>query len=116
MAKAVELLNSRLEAMGAQYNQGMGRSDQPITLLKPHAQAVFSALQEGGPAFFPVLAMAPRATSSWPQGGGPKPPGGIPRADYSSMVGGKAVTALDPSKGVLGRPTATSTIRSPRRR
>jgi hypothetical protein len=105
MAKAVELLNSRLEAMGAQYNQGMSRSDQPITLLKPHAQAVFTALQEGGTGILPGDNKTPPPPPLTPQGGGPKPPGGIPRADYSSMVGGpgKAVTALDPSKGVLGQ-------------
>lgn len=104
MSKAVELLNSRLEAMGAQYNQGMSRSDQPITLLKPHAQAVFTALQEGGTGILPDDNKTPPPPPLTP-GGGSKPPGGIPRADYSSMVGGpgKEVTALDPSKGVLGQ-------------
>jgi hypothetical protein len=90
MAKAMELLNSRLDALGAQYNQGMGRSDQPISLLKPHAQAVFQALQEGGSGVLPDAGgngpAAPPPVG--PTGGGKGPPGGIPRADYLGMVGG----------------------------
>jgi hypothetical protein len=86
MAKAVELLNSRLESLGAQYSQGMGRSADPMTFLKPHAQAVFQALQTGGNGILPGAAPPPGPLT--PGGGPPKPPGGVPRADFSSMVGG----------------------------
>jgi hypothetical protein len=99
MAKAVELLNSRLEALSAQYGQGMGRSADPMTFLKPHAQAVFQALQQGGSG---VLPSGPGSAPPPPplgQGGGPRPPGGVPRADYSSMTGapGQSLAVTDPN-------------------
>jgi hypothetical protein len=89
MAKAVELINSRLDALGAQYNQGMSRSDQPITLLKPHAQAVFSALQEGGSGVVPDQGKgnaAPPIVGGSGPGGGPPKLG--PTPDYGQMTGG----------------------------
>lgn len=40
----VELLNARLSAIGDQYNQGMGTTEDPLTLLNPKAQAVIARL------------------------------------------------------------------------
>lgn len=46
--KGVELLNSRLDALGSQYSTGMGKSSNPLELLNPHARTVFTALAPGG--------------------------------------------------------------------
>jgi hypothetical protein len=104
IGKAVQLLDSRLQALGDAYSQGMGRSSDPMTFLNPHAQAVFNALGPNGDGNVPDL---PKDFGGAPPilGGGDTPPpapppsagppsvspvlpGGIPRADYSSMVGG----------------------------
>jgi len=47
---AVDLLNSRLDALGQQYNQGMGTTKQGIELLSPHAQAAYAKLTGNPPA------------------------------------------------------------------
>lgn len=47
--QGVNLLHSRLESLGDEYNAGMGRSDSPISLLNPHAQEVMRTL--GGAAY-----------------------------------------------------------------
>jgi hypothetical protein len=76
IGKAVELLDSRLQALGDQYNRGLGQSKDPITLLSPHAQAVYNALGPGGNGNVPP----PDA------GGGGRPQiGGGPQ---QSLVGG----------------------------
>lgn len=41
------LINSRLEALGEQYSQGMGRSSDPIRLLTPDKQAMFDRMRNG---------------------------------------------------------------------
>lgn len=38
------LLDSRLESLSDQYNRGMGRTDDPINLLQPHAREVYERL------------------------------------------------------------------------
>lgn len=77
IGKAVELLDSRLQALGDQYNRGLGQSKDPITLLSPHAQAVYNALGPGGSGNVPP----PDAS-----GGGGRPQiGGGPA---QSLVGG----------------------------
>ena len=38
------LLKSRLDALGDQYQQGMGTTAQPFQLLNPHAKAAYAAL------------------------------------------------------------------------
>jgi hypothetical protein len=48
----VTLLNSRLSAIGDQYNQGMGTTADPLTLLNPHAQSVLQKVS-GAPAAAP---------------------------------------------------------------
>jgi hypothetical protein len=40
----VELLDGRLQALADQYNRGMGRTDDPISLLQPKARAVYEKL------------------------------------------------------------------------
>lgn len=90
VAKAMELLNSRLDALSGQYQQGMGKSVDGITFLKPHAQAIFQHLAEGGDGILPTA--GPTAPPKIGGGGNnpPAPPGGgtVPHADYSAMVGG----------------------------
>jgi hypothetical protein len=38
------LLHSRIEAIGDQYNQGMGTTKDPLTLLNPKAQSVLNKI------------------------------------------------------------------------
>ena len=42
---AVELIRSRLDALRTQYNQGMGRSDQEVNFLNPHARKAWDSIQ-----------------------------------------------------------------------
>lgn len=91
IGKAVELLNSRLMAMGDEYEQGMNRSSDPLTFLNPHAREVFNALAPGGPGVY---------TGS--KGGGGAPPsigGGSPRIPGSL---GPAPSAFDNGAGGAG--------------
>lgn len=46
--KAVDLMNSRLFALGDQYNRGMGTTADPFTLLSSHAREVLEELGVGG--------------------------------------------------------------------
>jgi hypothetical protein len=40
----VNLLDSRLGALATQYNRGMGKSSEPLSLLDPHAREVYQLL------------------------------------------------------------------------
>ena len=71
-----DLLKSRIDALGSQYSQGMGRSVDGMTLLNPHAAATFDAIHSGAP-----LPQAGGNTPPPPLMGGatpPPPPGGAP--------------------------------------
>ncbi len=46
---AIELLNSRLDALAEQYNQGMGTTKQGIELLSPKAQEAYTKLTGAAP-------------------------------------------------------------------
>jgi lysozyme family protein len=58
-----ELVNSRLEAIGEQYHQGMGLTKQPITLLTPDKQRAFQRLMGGQAQAAPTP--APANASGW---------------------------------------------------
>jgi hypothetical protein len=47
---AIELLKSRIEAIGDQYNRGMGTTKDPMKLLSDKAQAAVERLEGGQPA------------------------------------------------------------------
>ncbi len=68
IANGVELMGSRLNALQDQYQTGMGRSDQPVQLIKPGiataARKRFGVDLGGGAA----PASQPRAASSAPSG------------------------------------------------
>ena len=49
----VDLLNSRTEAIGDQYNQGMGTTADPLTLLNPKAADVIKRIKGGNPSATP---------------------------------------------------------------
>lgn len=49
IGSAIELMNSRLEALGQQYNQGMGASKNGIELLSPQAQKAYLKLTGSNP-------------------------------------------------------------------
>lgn len=44
MRQFTNLLDSRLGSLSDQYNRGMGRTDDPMNLLQPHAKAVYEKL------------------------------------------------------------------------
>lgn len=61
--EGVQLLNSRLEAVAHKYNQGMGTAKQPMEILSPEAQKVYTRLTgqepsatEAGPKAKPTTA------------------------------------------------------------
>lgn len=43
--KALDLMDSRLSALGEKYNQGMGTTKQPLELLSPEAQKAYMRLR-----------------------------------------------------------------------
>lgn len=45
--QAVELLHSRINAVGDQYNRGMGKTTDPVSLLSPKAQETLQRLEGG---------------------------------------------------------------------
>lgn len=80
--QAVELLRSRIEAIGDQYNKGMSATSDPIRLLSKKAQETLRRIEGGGA---PHGQPAPHAA---PQGAPAPAPGGfkyIGRADEPSM-------------------------------
>lgn len=44
---AIDLMNGRLQALGARYNQGMGKTADPLQLLTPKAQQTLGRLSGG---------------------------------------------------------------------
>lgn len=59
--RAIELLRSRIDAVGDQYNRGMGKKTDPVELLSPKARATMERLegtsdqpQEAAPAIDPA--------------------------------------------------------------
>jgi hypothetical protein len=50
VANIVGLLNSRIEELGQQYTQGMGKTTDPFTLLNPHAAEILRHIRGGGGA------------------------------------------------------------------
>ena len=48
VTQAADLIGSRINAVGTQYNVGMGKASDPVTLLSPHAQEVYSKLSVPG--------------------------------------------------------------------
>jgi hypothetical protein len=64
LKNAVDLLDSKLGALGDQYNQGMGLSEDPFRLLNSHAQQVYQRLL--GPSGAPSAAgSAPASAGGW---------------------------------------------------
>lgn len=47
ITQAIELLDSRVNALGEEYNAGMGRADDPMTLLSPHSREVLGRINPG---------------------------------------------------------------------
>lgn len=45
---ALNLMDGRLQALGAKYNQGMGTTTDPIQLLSPEAQTAYTKLRSAG--------------------------------------------------------------------
>jgi hypothetical protein len=106
IAQGVDLLNSRLQALGSQYNQGLSRSDDPISLLNPHSQAVFTSLAHGGTGILPDDTGGPQAPPALGPGGPPPMggdglPGSVPKADFSGMTGANASLATGDPNNVL---------------
>lgn len=47
---ALDLMNGRMQAIGQQYNQGMGTTKDPLELLSPEAQRAYQKLSGGKPS------------------------------------------------------------------
>lgn len=67
----VDLLNSRINALGDQYKAGMGREADPLTLLKPQAAFALTRLQGGGEAAATEAAARAGFYTRWREKGGP---------------------------------------------
>lgn len=87
------LLHDRVQEIGEEYNAGMGRSDDPLTLLSPDARASFYRIQgipppadNAGPD-----AGAPPTAGGPPAGGAPPPPN--PAAPTAGGGPGPAIVA-----------------------
>jgi len=85
VATALDLLDSRLEQMGQQYSQGMGKSIDPIQLLSPKSAAIYKQLKGMEPPV--TTAAAPRmgAPTVGTVQGGYKFKGGDP-ADKANWI------------------------------
>ncbi len=57
ITQAVDLLHSRIDAVGEQYQKGMGTTADPVTLLSPEARKTLKRL-EGGASSSPAAASA----------------------------------------------------------
>jgi len=76
-----DLLTSKIQAMGEQYNKGMGTTKQGIELLNPHAQKVYNTLlglPDDGQA---VSAPQPVATTP-----APPPNAAMPAASVDDLL------------------------------
>lgn len=62
--QAVDLLESRIEAVGDQYNRGMGTTRQALELLNPKARATLERLKDGALAARPQPSTQPARVSS----------------------------------------------------
>lgn len=101
-----ELINSRVEALGEQYQQGMGTTKDPLTLLTPDKQKAFRRLmgeagqedQSAAPA--PSSGAAPAMPQKGATASGPTPPTSMLKEGHNSnftngqvwtLRGGRAV-------------------------
>jgi hypothetical protein len=113
IGKAVELLDSRLQALNDAYSTGMGRSADPMEFLNPHARAVFGALGPGGDGNVPDL---PKNFGGAPPvlGGDDKPPP-PPPAPPGIGPGGADYTGMEerPQTGVSGFGDKTRNVFDP---
>jgi hypothetical protein len=67
--QAVELLKGRIDAVGDQYNRGMGKTTDPLTLLSPKAKASFERLSGGGAEDAAPTGVQEGATATNPETG-----------------------------------------------
>lgn len=48
--KAVDLMDGRLQALGQQYNQGMGKTADPLELLSPESRSIYNKIKGISPS------------------------------------------------------------------
>lgn len=82
--QAVELLRSRIEAVGDQYNRGMGKTTDPLELLSPKARHGIQRLSGESPHEDPRTAAPAKAAG--------KP---ITRAEFDALPSGASFPAPD---------------------
>jgi hypothetical protein len=78
---AVNLLSSRLDALGSQYSRGMGTTADPMKLLTPKAVQTLRKLPGGQEA---LQEYDPSAAKSAPAGGGQSSGAAAPSWRYSA--------------------------------
>lgn len=69
--EGLKLLKGRIDALGDQYNRGMGRTQDPVSLLSPPARAIFQRLSGGESAGQTTVGGMPAASA--PAAGVPRP-------------------------------------------
>jgi hypothetical protein len=67
IGEIVNLLGSKLDSLGEQYNRGMGKSEDPLRLINPHAAETLAKLRKDGGAIAGASS-APPAYAKTPQG------------------------------------------------
>jgi hypothetical protein len=82
---AVDLMHGRMDAVAHQYEQGMGKSVNPLHLLSPEAANTLQRIQGGHPT--PPRAAAPAAQSGLP-GAGSVDPAHLSNADLMKALQG----------------------------
>jgi len=94
MEMAVHLLDSRLQAMGDAYQRGMGKSEDPINFLAPHAQAVYHALGPGGDGHIMDFGKPPAGGPSGTGGGGGDPTPLVPASGATRDIPDPQASAM----------------------
>ncbi len=89
MKQFVNLLDSRLMSLSDQYNRGMGRTAEPLTLLEPKARSVFEKLTGGQPESSTGYQTGKNGAPQPQASGGPAPAPaqGLPPPDRRAIGG-----------------------------
>lgn len=110
IGQMVDLLGSRIQALGEQYDAGMGKSSDPINLLDQHAQQVMRKYGTGwdrGQSQVGGGVAAPGASPNGGGGGSGIPPAAVGGVDRSTQL------AMPEGPGALQASTTVKTVENP---
>lgn len=110
--QAADLLHSRIEAVGDQYNRGMGTTSSPLELLSPKAKGTIERLMGTGQAS--QQSPEPKDTSQLPIDPGarnsPSYSGAVPPAAIQMLKSNPTSQAIQQFDEVFGRGAATKAL------